>query len=515
MSGKGRILRGEEITADVEESCDVCVIGSGAGGAMLAAGLVEQGHSVVMLEAGSYRTRRDFDLDEGKAFVGMYQEQGARATADLSIAVMQGRTVGGTTTINWTTCFRTPKRILEHWEKVHGVEGLDEESLRPHFEAVEARLSIAPWPEERANANNRALLDGARKLGWEATPLRRNVKGCANSGYCGVGCPVDGKQGMHVTCIPDAIAGGMRLYADVEVENLEVSGGKVVAVRGAVMEPSARRKRGPKVVVRPKVVALCGGALNSPALLLRSGINGNGRVGKRTFLHPVVGVAGLYGHRVEPWAGAPQSIGSHQFFDRGPDKVGFFLEAAPMLPMLASTATAMIGEELQEFMGQLGNLSALLALQVDGLVAGDEGGTVSLRPGGLPKLDYPIREPLIEAFRASTKVLAQLHLAAGAVEVGSLHTTPVRIRSEAELGRLSEAEYGAFHHAIFSAHQMGGCAMGPRGDTSVVRNDLRHHELANLYVVDGSVLPTALGVNPSQTVYTLAHRARGVVGGAV
>ena len=203
---KGRITQGPDITADVAEACDVCIIGSGAGGGILAAGLMERSLDVVMLEAGGYHTRRDFDLHEQTAFPMLYQGRGGRSTVDLAISILQGRSVGGGTTINWTTCFRTPERILAHWQAHHGIEGLDAASLAPHFEAVEARLNIHTWPEAAANANNRKLLDGCRKLGWEASPLRRNVKGCANSGFCGMGCPVDGKQSQHVTSIPDAVA---------------------------------------------------------------------------------------------------------------------------------------------------------------------------------------------------------------------------------------------------------------------------------------------------------------------
>ena len=252
--------------SDAAIACDVCIVGSGAGGAMLAEGLAERGVRVVMLEAGGHHTKKDFDLQEGHAFPMLYQDRGGRATADLAITVLQGRAVGGGTTVNWTTCFRTPDRILQHWQQAHGLPDLQ---LGPHFDAVEARLSIAEWPEERANANNRKLLEGCRKLGWQARALRRNVKGCANSGYCGLGCPVDGKQSQLVTTIPAALAKGMLLLPDCEVERLIVSDGRIRTVHA--------RRGGVEVVVQPKVTVLSAGALGSPAVLLRSGLNANQR----------------------------------------------------------------------------------------------------------------------------------------------------------------------------------------------------------------------------------------------
>ncbi|MBA2322125.1 MAG: GMC family oxidoreductase N-terminal domain-containing protein, partial [Deltaproteobacteria bacterium] len=414
------IVTGADRTADVEVSCDVCVIGSGAGGSVVAAGLAERGLSVVMLEEGGSHSRAEFTGEEDRAYPMLYQERGTRATADLAITILQGRSVGGGTTVNWTTCFRTPDRILAHWREVHGLEGIDSEAMRPHFEAVEARLNIGPWSEALVNRNNRVLLDGARKLGWQADILRRNVKGCGNTGYCGLGCPLDAKQGMHLTYIPDALAAGMVLHADTRVTRIETAGGRVVAVHGETLASDRDLPSGPRVVVRPKVTVLSGGAINSPALLLRSGL-GDGPVGRRTMLHPVVAVSGRYADRVEGWSGAPQSVASHQFVDRGADQVGFFLETPPLHPMLAATALPMFGDAQRAFLSELAHTSSLIAVTVDGLLPGDVGGVVTLRRDGRPKLDYPVKPALAEAWKAAHVAMAQLHFAAGAEQVASNH----------------------------------------------------------------------------------------------
>lgn len=511
----GQLTRGTELQSDQELSCEVLIIGSGAGGAVLAAELCAAGRDVVMIEEGGWHTRRDFTLREADAYPMLYQDGGARATADLAISIMQGRSVGGSTTVNWTTCFRTPERILDHWAKHHGLGELSAAALAPHFEAMEARLSIAEWPEARANPNNRALLDGARALGWEAKALRRNVKGCADSGYCSMGCPVDGKQAMQVTCIQDALRDGLRLYSDTRAERIVLERSAVTAVEARSMIPRTVHAGPRSLHIRPKVVALCGGAINSPALLLRSGLDSGGLVGRRTFLHPVIAVVGEYDNEVAGYRGAPQSVGSHQFIDRGADKVGFFLESAPLHPMIATVATPAFGQRLGEFLPKLPHLGGLLGLHVDGLVEGDEGGTVSLRPDGRVKIDYPIRPALIEAMRASHEVLAQITLAAGAKAAYTNHKDPLILKSKADLPLLDTRAYGAHQHSIFTAHQMGGCRMGTEAKRSVVRPDHRHHDIGNLFVVDGSVLPTSLGVNPSETIYGLAHRAAGFIAAAV
>ncbi len=512
---KGELLLGIDIEADTERSCDVCIVGSGAGGSVLAAGLVKKGLSVVMIEEGGYHTREDFKLTEGSAYPMMYQDRGTRATSDLAITVLQGRTAGGSTTVNWTTCFRTPDRILDHWRREHGIEGLDATTLGPHWDAVESRLGIAAWPEEKANPNNRALLDGCRALGWQAAPLRRNVRGCYDSGYCGMGCPTGAKQDMVRTYLQDALDGGLLTFVDTKVERLVEEGGRIVRIEGVVLDRVTGKPTGPKVVVKAKVTVCSGGAIGSPALLLRSGLDRNGRVGKRTMIHPVVCVGGVYDHFIRGWQGAPQSAGSHEFFDRGPGKVGFFLEVPPMHPMLASLAFGAFGRTQQEYMAMLDRTGAFIALAVDGLLPGDEGGTVSLRGDGRIVLDYPIGPSLQETMQQAHLAMARIHLAAGAREVRTLHTEPIVLRSNTDLSNLAAAPFGALQHSIFTAHQMGGCAMGADRERSVVDVNHRHHHVPNLFVVDGSVLPTALGVNPSQTIYGLADRAVEAVAGAV
>jgi len=508
------IHKGAELSGHTSLDCDVCIIGSGAGGAVLAAELVARGLDVVMLEAGGHYTRDDFvALDEQWAFTNLYQDCGGRATADQAITILQGRSVGGGTTVNWTTCFRTPDRILTHWADVHGIEGYTTEALRPHFEAVEERLGIKPWPIGIANENNRKLLEGCKALGFEVSALSRNVEACANSGYCGLGCPVDAKQAMGITYIPDALDGGMRLYCDVQAERLVTAGDTVTAVEARALNRETHKPTGATLAVRAKLTVVSGGAINSPALLLRSGLGQDGPVGKRTFLHPVVTMAARYAEEVEGYYGAPQSVGSHHFIDRGPGKMGFFLEVPPLQPLLASGGVGVMGHEQLVFMRHLPFLGVLLAINVDGLLPGDDGGTVTVGEQGRIRLDYPIREPMVEAFRAGHEVMARIALAAGAEEVYSTHLPNIAVRSEADLPGLRSAPYGGLEHGIFSAHQMGGCAMGPDPATSVVRPDLRHHRVGNLFVVDGSVLPTALGVNPSETIYAIARRAADTIAG--
>ena len=199
--------------------------------------LVKAGRSVVMLEEGGYHTRREFDMTEARAFPNLYQELGNRSTEDLAITILQGRNVGGGTTVNWCASFRTPDRILAYWKEHFGIDTLTKASLSPHWDAIEKRLRIAEWPLEQINENNRVLWDGLGKLGYERGLIKRNVNNCHNLGYCGMGCPVDAKQSMLVTTIPDAVERGLTLYANTSARFLEWNGRTIDTVHAEVLKP--------------------------------------------------------------------------------------------------------------------------------------------------------------------------------------------------------------------------------------------------------------------------------------
>jgi len=487
-----------------KESYDVCIVGSGAGGAVTAAQLAGAGFSVIVLEEGGHHEKAEFKMREDLAYPMLYQEQGSRATKDGAIAILQGRAVGGTTVVNWTTSFRTPEPVLDHWRTVHQIGGFTKKDLDPHWDAVEERLNIRQVNLEETNRNNRTLYDGCKALGMDVATTFRNTRNCFKSGYCGMGCPVDAKQSMLVTYLPDAVQKGATVVARCRVDKLRAEAGRVVAAECTALGEDGYTATAKKLTVKANRFVVSGGAIHSPALLLRSGLGG-GLVGRRTFLHPVVGVAGLWKDPIEPFYGAPQTVASHALAHRG-DDVGLFLEAAPLHPMLSSTALAGFGDAHFQMMQKLSHMSAHIAISIDGFHDTEKGGTVELRPSGAPLLDYKIPQRIWDAFRFGLKTLARIDLAAGALEVRTMHDPQIVIRNEKDIAQLDDAPMEANRIAVFSAHVMGGCKMGDDPASSVVRSsDLRHHTLANLHVVDGSVFPTSLGVNPQESIYGLAH----------
>ena len=513
LSPTPRPTTGDQVTSDLTLTPEYCVIGSGAGGAVTAAELALRGKSVVLLEEGGYHLRDEFDMQESHVYPLLYQERGGRATSDQAISILQGRAVGGSTVINFTTCFRTPEKTLAHWKDRWGVEGLDLATLSPSWDRVETRLGIAQVPDlDHVNKNNRVIWDGATKLGWTPTLLKRNVRNCHYSGYCGMGCPYDAKQAMHVTYVQDALGYGAQLYANARAERLVRDGAKITEVHAAVLDPKTDAPTGKRIVVKAQKVILAGGAINSPLLLLKSGITDAGRVGTRTWFHPLVISTGQMPYRVEAFYGAPQTVSCHQFAWRDGGAMGYFIEAAPVHPMLGASALPGFGASHRDHMDLLPFVNGLYAHLVDGFSDEEAGATITLKPSGAPKVDYAFTPRLWEAAREGMKAIARMQLAAGATKVMTLHAHPLEITSESEISKIDDAPVGPNKLPLFTAHLMGGCQMGKDPKDSVTRSDLRHHTVENLWIADGSVFPSSLGVNPSQTIYGLAtHLARNIL----
>ena len=283
------LMRGREIGSNLALSADVCVVGSGPGGAIAAAHLAASGARVILLEEGGSFTRKaDFHMQEAEAYPKLYQDHGNRATDDLSITILQGRGVGGGTLVNWTTCFRTPEATLALWRERHGLADFTAERFGPHWDEVESRLSIRQVDVSEVNENNAVLLEGAKKLGIATEFLRRNVMSCLHTGYCGMGCPTNAKRGMALTYLPDAAGKGARVYADCRAVRLVLDARRerVTAVEAEVLDPATDRPTGRRVTVSAARFVVAGGAINSPALLLRSGAAGSARARREADVPP-------------------------------------------------------------------------------------------------------------------------------------------------------------------------------------------------------------------------------------
>jgi len=502
-----KVVDAAKLTAPQTMEADVAIIGSGAGGGVAAEILSLAGLKVVLLEEGGLFTSDSFrDMDEARAYRDLYQEASARATSDGAISVMQGRSVGGSTTVNWSSSFRTPPQTLQHWASQHEVVGHGVDDMAPWFARMEERLGIAPWAVP-PNANNNVLKAGCDKLGWESHVIPRNVKGCWDSGYCGFGCPVNAKQSMLVSTIPVALRNGATLVHRLRVLRLEHADGRITAAVGEALRADGRTPSGVAVTVRARHVVAAGGAINTPALLLRSRLpDPHQLLGKRTLIHPVVVSLALMPDRIDPYYGAPQSIASDQFQwtagATGP--MGYKLEVPPITPGLGSAVLNLFGDALRREVAAMPNTNALLALLRDGFVPQSEGGSVRLADDGSPVLDYELSDYVWDGARRAYLSMAEAQFAAGARQVRPAHLDAVYYSSWSEARKaIAELPMKKFRASLFTAHLMGGCAMSENPARGVVDSRGRHHQIANLSILDGSVFPTSIGANPQHSIYAL------------
>ena len=497
-------LDGATLDHDLTLEADVVIVGTGAGGGTTAEILAEAGLAVILLEEGALRTSREFQLEERQAYPALYQESAGRKTSDHGIGILQGRTVGGSTVVNWTTSLRTPEPTLRYWREAHGLMQLTPEALAPWFEQRERRLTIAPWATA-PNRQNALLRDGARALGLAPEVLPRNVRGCWNLGYCGMGCPTNAKQSMLVTTIPAAMDRGARLLSRLRAERLAHARGRVTALVAHPLDEWNQVRRTVAVTLRARHYVLAGGAIGTPALLLRSRApDPYQRTGARTFLHPSVLSAALMPEPVDAFAGAPQSICVDDDLWPTTGEMGFKLEVPAVHPLIASVVIGDFGAAHRHYLHQMNHWFVVVALLRDGFHPDSAGGQVRLDRYGDPVLDYPLTDYLWAGARRAFHRMAGLQFAVGAKTVLPLHLDAQAASTAAAAHALIDAlPLQVRRTRVVSAHVMGGAALAPDERGGVVRPDGVHHQLENLSIHDGSLLPTSLGVNPQLTIYAL------------
>ncbi|HUQ82390.1 MAG TPA: GMC family oxidoreductase N-terminal domain-containing protein [Gemmatimonadaceae bacterium] len=505
-------------TGDARLTADVVVIGSGAGGAVVAARLAEAGRGVVLFEEGSLIDVDELNEREGDMTARLYADGGMRATDDLAFLLLQGGAVGGGTLVNWMITFRAPDHVLDEWSHRFGIRGFSPADMAPAFARVEQEIHATPVPEDSHSPANRILLDGARRLGWRAMTGRINARGCVRAGFCGQGCRYGAKQSVDRVYLPRALAAGARLIPDARVDRIALlerdtatngatqgtrrSTAPLKRVRATLLDRLTRQPVG-QVIVEAPVVVLAAGAVGTPVILQRSGMGGGG-VGRFLRLHPTTAVVGEHSADVYAAAGIPQSAVCDEFLRSDSNGYGFWIECAPTHPSLAAVAASGIGAEHQAFMQRFRRTTNLIVLVRDGSDLDTSNGSVTLGRGGRTRIRYALgsrdRANLVSGVQAAARIL----FAGGVLRVRTLHTRGDELRSESEVAALSGRRWGAHDLTMFSAHVNGTCRMGADRDRSGVDSAGERHGVRGLYVADGSLLPTGLGVNPQATIMAMA-----------
>ena len=489
--------------------CDVAIIGSGAGAGISAELLARAGLNVVIIEEGPLRSSSDFQQREAEAYRDLYHEGAARRTKDKAIGILQGRAVGGSTTVNWTSSFRTPDTTLRHWQDQFGLSDYSSTALAPYFAQAEQSLHIAPWAVA-PNANNAVLARGAAKLGIATEGIARNVKGCFNLGSCGLGCPTNAKQSMLLTTIPAALERGATLLVETRAQQFVLRNGTIQSLQCIAVKPNATPVQPGAIAITiiAKHYVLAAGAINSPALLLRSQApDPHDHLGRRTFLHPATVTTAILPEPVAGWAGAPQTVCSDHFLTAPGGPIGFKLETAPMHPVFVGAQLPGFGAAQSQLFRQFPHAQVLIAILRDGFHPDSVGGTVTLQSNGQPLLDYALNDYLWDGARRAQLAMAEIQFAAGATSVYPAHEMGGHYRSWAEAKQaITALPQQALLTKLGSAHVMGGCSLSVDAGRGVTRPDGVHWQIANLSIHDGSLFPTSIGANPQLSIYGMVNR---------
>ena len=504
--------------ADETVEVDVCVVGSGAGGGVIAAELAAAGKSVVVLEAGDYLDDADFDGLELSAYQRMYMNGGPFPTAEGQVSIIAGTGVGGGTVVNWTNCLRTSDHVRSEWAADHGLSDLAESSYDEHLDAVFERLQVN---EECSDLNgpHQRLREGCERLGYDFRRIARNADRerytPETAAYMGFGDSSGSKLSAAKTWLVDAQAGGAEIFAGAAVDRILTEAGRAAGVEARWQDPELVRAGDgatSKLMVRAPVVVVAAGAINSPALLLRSGIGGPA-AGEYLRLHPTVAVTAYYDEPQNWMWGPPQSALSHQFADTG-SGYGFLLESAQATTgLFAGAVPWRSGADHKRRMREWEHAAPLIAL-----VRERGEGRVEIDPAGNPVVHYPIADELDrEHLKLGVEQLVRIHDAAGAREiVGSGMRAPDWRRGddlEAFLTALNALEIVPREYVTFSAHQMGTCRMGRDPATSVANPWGELHSTPGVWIGDASGFPTASGTNPMATIMALARRTAHAIAG--
>jgi choline dehydrogenase-like flavoprotein len=486
-------------------TADAIVIGTGAGGAVAAARLAEAGMDVLILEAGALRSGGDFTEDEGRMFDALYAEGGQRTTDDLGVSFVQGVGVGGGTTVNWMVMLRTPDWVLDEWATRHGAEGMRAADLAPYFARIEDEVHSRIVPDDAHSPNNRIILDGARQLGWSARSAAINAKDCVRTGFCGYGCRTGAKQGGLQTYLPRAQAAGARLLPDARALRIEVieRGGSFPKKRVTFTHTAHTSGAVRTLTAEAPIVVVAGGAVETPVLLQRSQMGGGG-TGRFLRLHPTTGLFGIYDREMVGSSGIPLSSLCDEYLRQDRAGYGAWIECPPLHPGLAAVAAPGVGAAHRDVMRRFPNIGTLIVLTRDGAQQDHSDGEVRLRRNGTTSIRYALNPADARHMEQGLVAAARLHFAAGAREVLSGHKRCVTLRSPADIDALRGRPFRANDIALFSAHVNGTCRLGSDRQTAGTDPHGKVYGAPGVFVADGSLLPTALGVNPQETIMVLA-----------
>ncbi len=483
-----------------DEDFDIVIIGSGAGGGTVAkelSPLCRSGVRIAVLEAGPRLTEQDFTGREIEMARKLYFDGGGFVTKDKTMTLAFAKAYGGSTVVYTGTSLLISPKTVERW----GVKGLEWEDLQRRSEKYIRENNVHLQEEGKLNDNNLLFKKACEKLGYRVEQFPINVKGCQGSGFCNLGCPNGAKMGTHKVQLPEAERNGVTVVTNCHVDRIQNQ-----ICYATVEEPKSGSPspwRSGTYRVRAKVVIVAAGAVNTPALLLRSGLPTSlPALGRYFTCHPALIMVGQHDRPITNYWGHPKSFYCDQFAE----SKGFLLETCMYFPFITAKSLTGFGKDHSRMMSRMDTLQMILVLAID---AAHPRNRVTIDRQGLPVIDYKLSDSVLDSLFESMKTCTGILFAAGASRVHApagrkfLIEASERHRLEELLSRKA-LKPGKV--SISSAHLMGGCRMGEDSSTSVTNAWGQVHGVPWLFVADASLFPDSVEINPYLTIMTLADR---------
>lgn len=493
-----RVITPEMLPEEMELQAHAVVIGSGAGGAAVAYQLASRGLAVAMVEEGRYFKRGDFSGPPMDRIQSMYRHRATNISMGTPIVIPQGRTVGGTTTINSGTCFSTPDHVLAEWREELGFpDDFRPENYHRYTDQVAGMLQVEPGDDDALGRIADVIGRGADQMGYDHGPLPRNAPGCTGAGECILGCPEGAKRSADISWVPAALRAGAELYTGLPATRILKNGSKAVAVetRGTDQYGRPRRLR----IKADRIVVACG-AVHTPMFLRENGLR-NDWIGENLSVHPAIGLMAMMEENLEPWKTIPQGYTFEALEDRDIRFEGYYLH-----PQISGPLFPFVGRRLTEWMDHFERIAQF------GFMVRDRGrGTVHRGPDGMPVISYALSGRSIDRLKEGTALLSKLFFEAGASKVFTGFGDRQVVRTPSEAEAITDEDVGPLDFKLLGAHPLGTCRMGAGADEGVVDFDHRVFGTDNVHVVDGSCVPTSLGVNPQMTIMAMALRAGDII----
>lgn len=500
------IIEGRNERKRLELRADAVVVGSGAGGAIVARELARAGKSVVVLEEGGHYTPARYGaMRPTESLRHLFRDAGLAVATGIGdtplISVLAGKCFGGSSVLTGGVCFRIPDEVLHDWSSRLGLARISADDLDVRFSEIERDLDVTEVPSALRSRSTELFMEGADALGIPMKPLRRNAPSCKGSSRCSFGCPTGAKRSVDVAVLPEAIERGATVICDAFVARVVLDGRRARGVEGCLLDE--RGRKGPSFRVDADLVVVACGSQHTPLLLKRSGIS-SPHLGRHLTLHPGVRIGAIFDERVDGWDGAMQSVYSDHFANEGITLVGIY-----STPNVLAAGLPGAGRDHRRLADQVPHLALF------GAMVHDEGsGVVRRWLGREPLVTYRMADRDRSRIRRALRILGEMAFAAGAREVLLPVFGAPAVRSQSELASVLDALPSLKQLECAAFHPLGSARMSARPEDGVVSREGAVWNTEGLYVADGSILPTSIGVNSQLPVMSLAlDVARGIVEG--